>query len=220
MKNPKRKGSSFERQVAVAISLALSGGKKDDLVWRTASSGARYTQRAKKGKGNSSSAGDVEGTTAESKKILRHYIIECKHYQSINLGEWLTSRGKGQVGGWLDKLCKSGEAEAKNRIAPQIKEESESGSGGDTTAPKEDTKAPKEDTKAPKISFERDPVVPVLVFRANNRPVQCIVCLPNDGPPFFGKRFVLMTFLEFLALIKTPPVNVLQHKGFVEICFR
>lgn len=28
-----------------------------------------------------------------------------------------------------------------------------------------------------------------------------------------------MTFLEFLALIKTPPVNVLKHKGFVEICF-
>jgi hypothetical protein len=42
-----RKGTPFEREIAKEISWWWSWGERDDLVWRTANSGGRATERAK-----------------------------------------------------------------------------------------------------------------------------------------------------------------------------
>ena len=59
MANSKAKGSSFERKICEDLSLWWTGNKDSSIFWRTAGSGARSTNRAKKGKDTSNQAGDI-----------------------------------------------------------------------------------------------------------------------------------------------------------------
>jgi hypothetical protein len=106
--NSKAKGSKFERDVAKAISLQISGGKREDMAWRTASSGGRFTQALSRGVHHQTNAGDISATSPLSYKILSNYVIECKHYKTIDYRKWLLYR-KGIVAEWLEKV----ESEAK-----------------------------------------------------------------------------------------------------------
>jgi hypothetical protein len=84
-KNTKAKGGSFERLVCKQLSLWWSGKEqRDDIFWRSTSSGARATSRAAQGKKTANSAGDVCYLCDEGKALLEAFSIELKRgYASL-----------------------------------------------------------------------------------------------------------------------------------------
>ena len=73
-----QKGSQFEREVAKELSLWWSEGKRDDLFWRTAGSGARATIRMKKGLRTVGSYGDIASTSSKGSALIRKVVFSLK----------------------------------------------------------------------------------------------------------------------------------------------
>lgn len=74
----KTKGNVWERECAKRLSLWLSDNERDDLVWRTASSGGRFTQRKKRGQSTCNQAGDLCATDPSSQYFFDYILVECK----------------------------------------------------------------------------------------------------------------------------------------------
>ena len=72
------KGSSYEREMSVALSLWYSGGKREDLLWRSAMSGGRATVRAKAGKSTANQQGDLTPTDPSIYPLTNLVSIELK----------------------------------------------------------------------------------------------------------------------------------------------
>lgn len=77
-----RKGSSFERKICKLLSLWWSKGKRDDLLWRAAASGARHTLLRRFGK-SIQQMGDVVAVTAEGESFTQLFYVECKHMKQL-----------------------------------------------------------------------------------------------------------------------------------------
>lgn len=90
----KRKGGAFERYICVQLSLWLSQGKHEDLLWRSAASGARSTIAATKGKRLATQAGDISAIHPLGSKLTDKFLIECKSYRNLNFAGLLLKRGK------------------------------------------------------------------------------------------------------------------------------
>ena len=76
----KEKGSAFERWVAKELSLWLTGGQRNDLFWRTHSSGGLGTISKKKNE-----YGDIMSIDDEGRKLTDKYNIECRHGKCLDL---------------------------------------------------------------------------------------------------------------------------------------
>lgn len=76
--NSKQKGSSFERDICKKLSLWWTNDKRDDVLWRSASSGGRSTQRSKKGKSTANSAGDISALDPIAQNLLDCFSFELK----------------------------------------------------------------------------------------------------------------------------------------------
>ncbi len=72
------KGSSFERDICRQLSLWWSNGKRDDLFWRCAGSGAMAKTRSKIGKQTFGQYGDVQATDPIGQPLLDVFTIEVK----------------------------------------------------------------------------------------------------------------------------------------------
>jgi len=73
--NTKQKGNNFERDMSRKLSLWWTNGKRDDAIWRSASSGALTTV----GKGRYlEHSGDFAATDEEATLLFKHVIIEAK----------------------------------------------------------------------------------------------------------------------------------------------
>jgi hypothetical protein len=72
------KGSSFERDISVKLSLWFSEGKRDDIFYRSQSSGARATQRYKSKKTTEGQHGDIAATCSEGEPLIKKWNIELK----------------------------------------------------------------------------------------------------------------------------------------------
>jgi hypothetical protein len=90
MKNVSKKGSSFEREVAVKLSLWISGGSRKDLFWRTAGSGAMFSVNKTS---HESQAGDISAIDPLGHALLHKWVIECKRYRKIGLDSFLYNTG-------------------------------------------------------------------------------------------------------------------------------
>jgi hypothetical protein len=90
------KGAEFERSVCKRLSLWLTAGKRDDLLWRTALSGGRATIQLRKGFTNKAQLGDVCAIDALGEELLlRHVIVEAKFHKKVDLVlGFLRERGK------------------------------------------------------------------------------------------------------------------------------
>lgn len=83
----KNKGNSFERELCTKLSLWWSGGENDAIYWRTASSGGRATQRAKKNKKTNAHYGDICATDPIGQPLLDLAVIEAKRgYKEATIG--------------------------------------------------------------------------------------------------------------------------------------
>jgi hypothetical protein len=72
------KGAGFEREFCKELSLWWTEGKRDDIFWRTAGSGARATTRFKKGRRTADSYGDVKAEHEIGKPLTNHYVFSLK----------------------------------------------------------------------------------------------------------------------------------------------
>lgn len=86
----KQKGADYERKVCVDLSKWISGGKRQDLFWRSAMSGGRATLGKRKGIDLAAQAGDITATHIDGHVLTDHYLIECKRYADLNFGAFLT----------------------------------------------------------------------------------------------------------------------------------
>lgn len=87
-----RKGAGFERTVAKRLSLWLSCGERDDLLWRTAMSGGRATLQRQKGKRASAQAGDIGSIDEASSWFTQRFFVEAKHLKDMNLTSFILKR--------------------------------------------------------------------------------------------------------------------------------
>lgn len=80
----KSKGSGFEREVASKLSLWFSDGERDDIFYRSHSSGGRFTMRAKAKKDTAYQSGDITCSDPCGKSLIDKWSIECK----TGYGKW------------------------------------------------------------------------------------------------------------------------------------
>lgn len=78
MVNSKNKGGNFERNFSKQLSLWLSNGEHDDWCWRSASSGARATQRGKQGKTTQGGSGDLTFVHEAAAPFFNLFSVELK----------------------------------------------------------------------------------------------------------------------------------------------
>lgn len=71
------KGGSFEREVSVLLSKWWIEGR-DDIFWRSDSSGARFTQRKKSGKDTANQGGDITASDSVGEILIKNWNIEAK----------------------------------------------------------------------------------------------------------------------------------------------
>lgn len=84
--NCKSKGGSYERSLAKKLSLWWTGNERDDVIWRTQSSGGRFTQRAKKGQDTQGQQGDLTCTDPIAKPLTDLLSIEAKRgYSKLDI---------------------------------------------------------------------------------------------------------------------------------------
>jgi len=93
------KGSGFERKICKQFSLWISKGVRDDIFWRTAGSGARATNRRRRGKATCNSEGDMGCLDAEFSWLTDSVLVECKRgYNSWRIDDLLLPKiPKGSV---------------------------------------------------------------------------------------------------------------------------
>ena len=83
-RNSSAKGSSFEREICKSLSLWWTQDERDDVFWRTAGSGGRATNRAKRGQATSGAYGDLTYIDAIGKPLLDVCCFEIKR----GYGQW------------------------------------------------------------------------------------------------------------------------------------
>lgn len=85
-----QKGSPYERELCRKLSLWWTGGKRDDVFWRSSTSGAMATTRGKKGKKTEGHASDISSTHPSSAAFTDLLAIEAKRgYNNVHIGDML-----------------------------------------------------------------------------------------------------------------------------------
>ncbi len=93
MKNPKEKGSKAEREVSRILSLWLSENTRDDLLWRSNSSGGQFTNSRKRSKpGFETEAGDIKSLHPSANVFTESVCMEVKSYKEYNTANLLYNR--------------------------------------------------------------------------------------------------------------------------------
>ena len=96
-KKGKGKGPSFERNISKEMSLWMSNGTRDDLVWRTSGSGGRATMRRKSGKKTANACGDLKAEHTLAMPFFEKCTVELKiGYKDYSIQDLLDKpiRGK------------------------------------------------------------------------------------------------------------------------------
>lgn len=80
----KSKGSAFEREISAKLSLWFSNNERDDIFYRTQSSGARFTARKKGNKDTAFQSGDITASDPIGTPLVEKLSIELK----TGYGKW------------------------------------------------------------------------------------------------------------------------------------
>lgn len=106
----KAKGSSFERTVCTGLSLRITRGARDDVLWRSSLSGGRATVAGKKGGERHHVAGDICAVHPKGNPFVECWYTECKFYRDVGMFQALT-RGTGFIAKvWYDTRAKAKKA--------------------------------------------------------------------------------------------------------------
>lgn len=89
----KTKGNAFEREICKKLSLWWSGNTRDDLFWRTDTSGGRATSRGKKGLNTSGQYGDICSRDGLGDPLTRFFTFELKRgYNNFSLMDLIDTK--------------------------------------------------------------------------------------------------------------------------------
>ena len=89
------KGSEFEREICKELSRWWTGGKRDDVFWRTAMSGGRATVRSRQGKTTAGSYGDITAIDPVGFPFLKAFAMELKRgYNKATIHEIMDAPSK------------------------------------------------------------------------------------------------------------------------------
>ncbi len=117
MARGKGKGSAFERLICKQLSLWWTEGERDDVFWRTSTSGGRATVRRKTRKDTFGQAGDVQATDPIGQPLIDICAIEIKRgYGRASVADVLDAPANAARSPWLlwlDQVV--GEAEEDGR---------------------------------------------------------------------------------------------------------
>lgn len=94
----KEKGNRFERIISQKLSLWISSGDDKNLLWRSTSSGARATIS----NDLDNQCGDIASDSRIGYDLTDRFLIECKHYKSIQIEQllWRTNKSGDHVYTW------------------------------------------------------------------------------------------------------------------------
>lgn len=84
------KGAAYERTLAVLLSMWLTDGEREDVLWRTAMSGGRATVARRKGRSAESQAGDLQPTDSVGDWFCSTFLIEAKRYKAFDWARDIT----------------------------------------------------------------------------------------------------------------------------------
>jgi hypothetical protein len=121
LKKPRRrkaagKGPGFERHICKLLSLWVSGNKDADLFWRSAISGGRATQSAKRGQLLTRQAGDICSIGPAGHALTDRFFIECKHRKDLNIQSFLLGGKTGSMAKFWRKACKEAKQHGKTPL--------------------------------------------------------------------------------------------------------
>lgn len=101
------KGAAFEREIAKRMSLWISDGASKDLLWRSAGSGGRSTQRRKQtGKGIEYHASDIAPLHPDAAPFVDAFTLECKNYASLDLHQLFYMPQESTMAKWWAQACR------------------------------------------------------------------------------------------------------------------
>lgn len=87
------KGQAFEREICSRLSRWWTDGRRDDVFWRSAGSGARATSRGRRGKQTANQHGDVAAVDPCGAVLTDLFVIELKRgYNSSTVHDLLDRR--------------------------------------------------------------------------------------------------------------------------------
>lgn len=99
-----RKGGDFERDTCRRLSLWVTVGRRDDVFWRSATSGARATVQLGKGIINLAQSGDMSAIDPEGYEFVRTTFVEMKHRKDLGIGRGLVC-GTGDLANFWRTAC-------------------------------------------------------------------------------------------------------------------
>jgi hypothetical protein len=89
------KGQNFEREICTRLSRWWTDGRRDDVFWRSAGSGARATTRSKRGRQTANQHGDVTAVDSIGAPLIDLFTIEIKRGYSDSTCQDLLDRREG-----------------------------------------------------------------------------------------------------------------------------
>lgn len=95
------KGPDYEREFCTRLSLWWTGGKQDDVFWRSQGSGGRASSRAKRGRATVGQHGDVAATQPIGEPLIDLMTIELKRgYSEYTVQDMLDRADKNAQQEW------------------------------------------------------------------------------------------------------------------------
>ena len=95
------KGSEFERKICKALSLWWTDGERDDVFWRTSTSGARAKTRSKTKQGTFGQYGDIQATDPVGQPLIDMFTFELKiGYKGASVADILDKGPKSAKQHW------------------------------------------------------------------------------------------------------------------------
>jgi hypothetical protein len=107
----KNKGSNFERQICLALSLRVTNGRRKDCFWRSAMSGGRATIHGHAVR----QAGDIVAVEPEGYDLVNRYYIECKFYKDLKVERFLIER-KGPMELFWKVACREARKHSRDPV--------------------------------------------------------------------------------------------------------
>lgn len=86
------KGSAYEREICTLLSRWWTGGKRDDVFWRSSGSGARAKVRGRRGRRTAGQHGDICATDPIGDTLVDLLTIEIKRGYSSSTFQDLVDR--------------------------------------------------------------------------------------------------------------------------------
>jgi hypothetical protein len=97
--NSKNKGSSFERKICKLLSQWITGGDREDILWRSISSGAWNTIKKRT---TTTQIGDITYIDELGKEFIEKFAIECKSYKDVQMIKLFNENSI--INKWWDKI--------------------------------------------------------------------------------------------------------------------